>query len=816
MDTSERSESKNRSHRTSSRRREKDRSAKARARKSDGPAKVGAVAVGVVGNSKEDKKQRSSRRHKEDKEAKDRAKSSRRSEADHDAKRRARPSSRSISPKPGAVASSSKSDRASRKATPGAVSASPKSDRASRKAIPGAVSASHTDRASKREMDKGKGSVMKSVSSVSSSTNDRIRQKILEEDDGKEATITLPPLAENNQEETTLVAEAVDEYDEENAHVKKLASENERLRQQMNQIQDERNQGNEEPEPTEPKKKAFFNRYVVCAIVLLLIGGGAAAGVLVSGGGSDEDPVVPTTSTNPTLGPTFITATNVPTDLTSDPTGAPTTDQLYNPPSLADCAAIMNGEPVEDQENMSVRNFQLLMDVSLVDGLELDNTGVTEVETKTRENLLPELVGCPIERRALAEKGLLERRLASVDFIIGDAKIVAEYEVGGSCDDGTDDPGSCFRLIFRLEIFLKGNEGIYLIGRILEVFGTDSLVQKLGLDEASYQAVILASVTTLEETGVPSFSPSAMPSASPTDAPSKSPSTFPTPAPSSNPTLAPVIGPTTSEPTDLPSSVSSHSPTGIPTSLPTKVRTLAPSIASSETLLTMNPTVSVSGTPTSTPSNLPSSLPSRAPSSMPSGTPSFLPSNIPSASPSKTPTDIPSARPSAVPSSTPSTSEPSFRPSETPVDLVTGSALFTSSSFRTTTNDSGPNPLTAEKANDGAYNYGSCFRSRDGAGQWWQVDLGLTGTVTSITVSTYNSNAGAWAYIKGSLLELLDINGNVLSTTTLTLGETRDIRDETVTFEGGGVENVASVKITKTLEEGDLYVCEVEVVGYIQ
>jgi hypothetical protein len=79
---------------------------------------------------------------------------------------------------------------------------------------------------------------------------------------------------------------------------------------------------------------------------------------------------------------------------------------LYYPaPSLADCDAVTNAEPVENQEAMYVQNFELLM--------ELDDTGVTHVETKIRENLLPELFGCPVKRRVPAEKASLDRRLAS-------------------------------------------------------------------------------------------------------------------------------------------------------------------------------------------------------------------------------------------------------------------------------------------------------------------------------------------------------------------------------------------------------------------
>ena len=127
--------------------------------------------------------------------------------------------------------------------------------------------------------------------------------------------------------------------------------------------------------------------------------------------------------------------------------------------------------------------------------------------------------------------------------------------------------------------------------------------------------------------------------------------------------------------------------------------------------------------------------------------------------------------------------------------------------------------MGAWRAIDGNHDGGAYFTCshtlwNSGAPErWWQVDFGFVAQVDKVTIWNIYAS-GHWYRIQGATMELLDIDGNILDTSAITMGLAVEPSVETFQF-SSPVANVAAVRITST-NGYPLHVCEVEAYGYIQ
>ncbi|KAL3929572.1 MAG: hypothetical protein SGBAC_012146 [Bacillariaceae sp.] len=219
------------------------------------------------------------------------------------------------------------------------------------------------------------------------------------------------------------------------------------------------------------------------------------------------------------------------------PSGSPTINLIYDPPDAEDCANIANGIPIVVPDTAVVRNFDIVMEVDLIDDRSLEDV-LPELETKIERILMPELAGCStggdVNRRRL------DAEVDRVRNVVADGIVSISISNDMICDTLSGD--NCFVVVTNLDLRLLGDEKIFFILAIIsEVFRAGPLdtplVEVLDLDNpyATVQVVILKG-------NDPTRAPSTAPSTIPSSLPSGAPSLIPTP----NPSVAPFPGSTPS------------------------------------------------------------------------------------------------------------------------------------------------------------------------------------------------------------------------------------------------------------------------------
>jgi hypothetical protein len=336
-----------------------------------------------------------------------------------------------------------------------------------------------------------------------------------------------------------------------------MDQENERLHRQMEQDNEAlRNQmegitRGQEDAPDEGKFSNKCKMLVAVLFVLVAVGVGVYFGTRGTSSDSAPTPVAPQTTNSPTVGNGGAAPTPSPSLMVTE---APTQAPVYPRPSPEDCQAIATGGPVQGQEDMAIRSFDVEMDVALTVDTNLDDV-LDAVGAKTQEILLPDLAGCFEDRRNLGEyiRGNRRNLNAPRRFAIANGGISVGEADTQSCQ--VNGGGACYSIAIALDLAVKSEEERILVvtSIIIDVFGVDNLVEVLGLGPP-FDAINLIAVNSNTPTEVPSAFPTGMPSYSPTKVPT---------------TDAPTKVPTTDAPTKMPTtSPPSPSPTNIPTSSP--------------------------------------------------------------------------------------------------------------------------------------------------------------------------------------------------------------------------------------------------------
>eukprot|EP00980_Cylindrotheca_fusiformis_P024807 scaffold12503_cov143-Cylindrotheca_fusiformis.AAC.1 len=195
---------------------------------------------------------------------------------------------------------------------------------------------------------------------------------------------------------------------------------------------------------------------------------------------------------------------------TSYPSAAPSESSPYEPPSLADCMAIVKGDTVQDQDQMLVEQYEVDLDVSLNFGGGDFDSLLDRLSSEIQQTILPELAGCEDSNRKLMELNLplLIRggRQLNTRYVIANAAIAVANPLGEWCSAGSGP--LCYRVVVTMDVALKGDIKVMTVIRLLtEAFQAESLVSKLGLG-SPFQSVVLKSVLPTFATPSPSSQPS--------------------------------------------------------------------------------------------------------------------------------------------------------------------------------------------------------------------------------------------------------------------------------------------------------------------
>ena len=433
-----------------------DREAKDRARRSrsDAPSGPGALPSEAASRSGSD----------QDREAKERARRSRSdapsgpgalpSEAasrsgsaqDREAKDRARRSRSDAKSVPGASSSTSgrsggsdreAKDRARRSkrdgpASPGAQASTESVDRGTRK--------------QQRHSNSGKPGASSSTASEDRTTRKQQRHSSSKSKDSEPQSKTAP-LDPSDGYQVEAIAVNEDEDDE---RVRKLEQQMQAMMASQaaavptaqvataaNAASDDDGVDDEDDQPCYQKYK-----WGIVLVVVLAIGGGVAGYFLSQGG--DNAPAAPLVSGTPVPAENPTQAPNDKT--TTSPSSSPTTFLIFPPPSDAECFAITNNVPLNDQDFYNTTAVSMSLDVSLTADQDT-NVWLPPLEQGLQSSFVPALVGCPMQGRRLQEEENPSR------YAIANADTMVSYLPNESCASGAAQP--CKRVQVVLDFFVK-------------------------------------------------------------------------------------------------------------------------------------------------------------------------------------------------------------------------------------------------------------------------------------------------------------------------------------------------------------------------
>lgn len=179
---------------------------------------------------------------------------------------------------------------------------------------------------------------------------------------------------------------------------------------------------------TNQKKGGFSKETIPIVMSVFLILCGIGVGLyfwLGAPSGDDETPVMPSGS---------------PTE--------PSFRYTYDPPSAEDCQAVLNGLPVENQDELNLMKLEAILDVTTYDEMEALGPLTQEILNKTDQFIIPTMVGC-------FEEGMDGGELTDSPnrYIVANGRTVEVLDSGDNCVPGSS--GACYRLLIHVDMWVK-------------------------------------------------------------------------------------------------------------------------------------------------------------------------------------------------------------------------------------------------------------------------------------------------------------------------------------------------------------------------
>jgi hypothetical protein len=247
----------------------------------------------------------------------------------------------------------------------------------------------------------------------------------------------------------------------------------------------------------ESNKKEERRRCILtyCSFILIavVIAGGVSAGVLLSGRSDSE-----AFSTPP------------PTSSTSSPTQF----LLYPPPGEEQCMKVANDQQVDGQEQMILKRFEVLMQITLDTDTNF-NLLIPELEEKLQSVLMPAVVGCGVEEELQNNKES-DRSVIPTRYVVANGEVVSmtSWHIG-NCNGGP--PQVCYQLIAVINLFLNGEESnitlLNVVVRGLGIEGDENVVAALNL-RPPFSKVLVLIISPILLTGAVTSAPTMLPTAS--------------------------------------------------------------------------------------------------------------------------------------------------------------------------------------------------------------------------------------------------------------------------------------------------------------
>lgn len=205
----------------------------------------------------------------------------------------------------------------------------------------------------------------------------------------------------------------------------------------------------------------------------------------------------------------YVPATLAPTAFTKAPSPSPTqTPEFvapeFSPPSPAQCQLIESGNAVPNQDRMIQKTYQVELDIVMESNVEsLDNHFATLVD-RMQASLAPKLAQCDHanQRKLIRAAGDTRihrgsnRRLLR-NYLIVNAQFSHSLPISNR---------SC-KVIETIKLYIQQDESdVRLIGRIMDVFDAESLVQQLDLGRP-FKSITMIGVTSNTDSNIIADSP---------------------------------------------------------------------------------------------------------------------------------------------------------------------------------------------------------------------------------------------------------------------------------------------------------------------
>jgi len=180
----------------------------------------------------------------------------------------------------------------------------------------------------------------------------------------------------------------------------------------------------------------------------------------------------------------------------SKPSGVVADDEelplVYDPPTADDCEAIANGEQLFNQTEAIQEPLYVSTDVSFVsEGYDMESL-LPDLSDAMKQYFAPTLAGCFDKDR---RRNLRRRLSRNPKFSVLNTDIELEYDDDNECN--FDSPKPCYRIIVKLNLYLKGQEYISDLMSLIYGYGRDPpLVETLRLDDdaSPYTSIIFAAI----------------------------------------------------------------------------------------------------------------------------------------------------------------------------------------------------------------------------------------------------------------------------------------------------------------------------------
>lgn len=213
----------------------------------------------------------------------------------------------------------------------------------------------------------------------------------------------------------------------------------------------------------------------------------------------------------------FGTFSPTPVPITESPSSSPTLYLEFDPPTPEECRRIAGGYPLENQEDIVLRHFEIQLDVSLSQNDVMINDPLTVLDQALQRNFATSLSGCD-DVDYEGQGKMLRRRLLRKNVVSNAVFKTTIRDDSGPCRVTTPNT-VCFRMVVTLDLYLKGEERIHkLLGLITNVFDRESLVDALGLG-APFHSLRFAAIKSTDPTDSPTQAPTLAPSLLPSDIP---------------------------------------------------------------------------------------------------------------------------------------------------------------------------------------------------------------------------------------------------------------------------------------------------------